>query len=702
MKKIFFILFFIPIFIAKAEIVIDYFNQVGSKNIYFGDEITFKIYCNASEIEASIQRQDGTIVGLGKRSLINNETSIKINQEIYRSSTFIFKVSCNGNENQTPINSKVLDFKILDSELWFNEESYISFIFSINGKSISLSYIFDFYISNEKMVDYRLEQLPSGIFRVYFKPNKIGNYEFKIFANYEDRNFSATKNIEIKKPFNVEIIYQNKTYLKNEKLTIQIYPQFKNEKINVSDINIFIFPNLDYNIYQCLNTYCIDVLLNFDEGKEALIQLKFLYKGYEEIKNINVKIGKLAKGNLNVIGRILIDGQTINTDNNGNYSFVYFPGIKNFTIISDWLTINFFNANVFDFENSIKIYFISISEFKSLNAFKIENILEFEKAIVSISYDESKIEDENKIFLLKCSNYNQYLQKCNSKWEKIPFYQNKILNIISFEAKSFSAFALAYPKKLYLDFSFSKNFYWLNEEIIINGYVKDVELNSGTKAFLEIYLNDKLIKKIESNENGLFNVILDGLNKEGKYKIKTVAKKEFFDDFELEKEIEIKAKIDLKIDVYPTTLRIGNNTIKIILENVGQKDLENLKIEINGLNIQLEKNEISLLKVNEKVEINGFVNIDKTFSSSLLSVYVFSKNEKIGEKSLIITKEEEKIVEIKEERKTGLFILPSIDFSKISLTYYIAAILAFLILIALFWKKKEEKSKIYIFKRISS
>ncbi len=619
----FFIYFILFANVIKADFEIKYRNQLGSDFIFYGDNITIEVKCDGEKVEGFLRRSDGSIIWLNFPNLFENKTSLQISQDFYKTTQIDIEINCffNGlkNTSSLAIHLHTLDFKILDYKAYNNEESYISFIFSIDDTIQQLFDIFEFYLENEKITDYKLVLQPQNkIYYLYFYPSVIGEKNFKIVARYNNRTFETSKIIEIKKPFNVTISYEDKIYLKDEILKINFQAFFKDEKINYKDIEIEIEPPLKFSY---CDEDCIYLnLTNLEEGKIHLFKIKFTYlKKYQEIKNVFIKLGKVASGNLNLEANIIFGKETIKTDKYGNYSFIYFPGTLNFSIYAKNFKIEFINAKVDNWEDLIKINLIEPKDLKFIIAFNIQTDLSFEKAKVTFEYSDTVVEDEDKLIVLKCDEYNMNKNTCLGKWYEINFIQNKVRNIITFETTSLSAFALVYKKSLYLDFSTSKNAYWLNEPIIIRGYVKSVEDDKGTKAELKIYINNTLVKTVETNDNGLFELVLDGIEKEGKYKIKIIAKKEFFELVSVEKEIEVKPKIEVKIDVDKTELEEGNNTIIIEIANIGQKDLENLKIEIAGIEANLINNVINFLGINEKERLNANIFVDKNFSNKLVT-----------------------------------------------------------------------------------
>jgi len=69
----------------------------------------------------------------------------------------------------------------------------------------------------------------------------------------------------------------------------------------------------------------------------------------------------------------------------------------------------------------------------------------FENAVMKIRYDDVSVNDENKMQLVKCSNYDFTSFNCSDKWESVPITVDKNEKIVMANVKSFSVYVLVEP-----------------------------------------------------------------------------------------------------------------------------------------------------------------------------------------------------------------------------------------------------------------
>ena len=69
----------------------------------------------------------------------------------------------------------------------------------------------------------------------------------------------------------------------------------------------------------------------------------------------------------------------------------------------------------------------------------------FDNAVMKIRYDDVSVNDENKMQLVKCSNYDFTSFNCSDKWESVPITVDKNEKIVMANVKSFSVYVLVEP-----------------------------------------------------------------------------------------------------------------------------------------------------------------------------------------------------------------------------------------------------------------
>lgn len=218
----------------------------------------------------------------------------------------------------------------------------------------------------------------------------------------------------------------------------------------------------------------------------------------------------------------------------------------------------------------------------------------FRSATLEIEYDDSAYPglNEEKLIVLKCSNWNFGQRSCNGNWDRLTNYDVHATGLdgyVTVKTSSLSAFMVGEKDQLNIESSVSpkKDRYYLNEELQVQGVVKDSRGNAleGIKVFYQLE-GWKEKKSTEANQDGVFSFKIETPSSPGQYGLEVFTKDPVFNNDKQEYTLNVARKKDLSL-VLPESLKVGageNKTVVIKIFNSGQATLTNLSIEVSGLN----------------------------------------------------------------------------------------------------------------------
>ncbi|MEM5828123.1 MAG: hypothetical protein QW197_01295 [Candidatus Aenigmatarchaeota archaeon] len=599
-----FLIFFLSFYYLALSQEIDYYNTYNSKFIFYGDDIIIKIN-NCTPKLITIERSDGT-----KQFITNPSTEIKLSLSDYKTQKFNIIVNCE--ENNTIIEKEIftnkLDFEVLEiQDNYLNEFTKIKLLIRMNDRILDIS---NFSLSFSFTQDFKLES-DNNYYYLTFFANKIFDNIAKISLRHElsEREFEKTFRLSILHPLKLLIYFDDKkVYFPNSNVTIQLEAFYKDEKLYLSNVSLFAIygSNQLSNFYECGDKICIDLQLGEDS---SWITFVLKYNGYE-IKNFTyVKIGKIGTTNFfdldsNPLSiEMIIDNERYLLK--GQQTFLFLPGIKNITLRIQNLEINLINVKLENFEDSIRIYPISINEknLKILSFYAFQTNLEFEKALAKIYYNERSVVNEQRIIAIQCTDFSLNDKVCK-EYKKLDSERNMVSNYLTFEIPSNSFFGILEKKQLKTQYSLNKNEFYFNENIIIRGIVFDEESKNQESEIVLKFLDRSYKTK---TKNSVYEFVISSPNIEGNYKIEIYSNNEFFDNFNESIQISVIPKADLII--IPNSLRVSANQSYAFLtiKNVGQVNLKNIKITSDKTIV--DPNYFNEISVNEEktIKLLGFL-----------------------------------------------------------------------------------------------
>ena len=244
----------------------------------------------------------------------------------------------------------------------------------------------------------------------------------------------------------------------------------------------------------------------------------------------------------------------------------------------------------------------------------------FSRLEAKIYYPEARVDDETKLSVFVCENWNFVRKLCNSDWKKIDSEVYPVPNLVTFSLQNFASInntgltaAFMIGEQKFLKFqviSIAEKEVYAGDSIKINGKVVDSDGNSISGANITLCIKEtKQCSYTISLDGGLFNALISAPVEEGVYTIELIAQKSSYLKDTYTDAIKVNKKPDLSLLIPDTvTAQLDNEThTTLTIINSGQLNLTNIQIKITGLSkdwYSLIPSKINYLAVGESKDID--------------------------------------------------------------------------------------------------
>ena len=684
-----------------ASIVINNVSILPSTNLWIGEDVTFRVYCNGTNASIEIIGSDNSTIN-AELNYNSSSSSFDLTIPSYyfnKPNNFTANFYCMlGNEtiNQTrnfSYSKFDLEYGIDPSKIYKGDLVEVNIQAYKNGIDISKDIVIKAYL-NESKIKGIFPYNPTKGRVIYINTSQLfGYYSLKVNIEYERINKTILIPISVNEPITFRIDSISTTQLSsNDTFELTVTALERGNIIQLTkDILSVKIDNINCDIISITpsgNSYILTLVAPTLSSDEYTLTATLLYDEYSYFDTVTVYYpinieGRFVDQNSKGIStRISFYSNNqeilrIYTDSSGKYSGKISPGSYDIEFEFPEAVLFLEDVRINNFENPLKyLYFpsINIEGFNVIGVYVFETDLNYEHIYLELNYDEKKILDESLIKVYKCEKWNSGKQICIGNWKEIDFALDDVRNIVKISSNTLSAYALVSLRNLKADFELNKNTFHLKDLVKIRGIVKDEYGNQIEDVNVSL-LSTKIIATTLTDKNGLFELEFYSPENEGTYTYTLKVEKQPFVGFNKTLKIKVEKSKEVSI-IFPTTIRIyqGDNLsqeLKIV--NSGQADLTNLNIEINNVpeEYYLKLPKIEHLNSGNETTIHiHFVipkNATPTTLAATLKVFnqVFSKEKTFG--LTILEKNESR-----EIKPTGHFIeIPKIDFKKIenSLTY---------------------------------
>lgn len=474
-----------------------------------------------------------------------------------------------------------------------NLDSGVSFSISLNGENKNLKQDPPIYDSTKGWV-LRIDA-----------PSDTGTFSLNVIGGYNGAETASTSTFEVKLPLEFDLVNIDKTWVKpNDNVTLTFKAMFKGIVVDLRDDYLsFLINSVDVNIIDIYKSgeysYVKTSLPNLSPGTYDF-KIKFTYMGFvEEItKKINYVVpvsGSMTDSSNKPIPvqlKFKNNGTetTLITSSSGSYSGELPPGVYDVEMTLPNSKLILTSVTINEFDNPIKYDNPPpqsvMSGLGTGGIFVYEIALTYSNAYIEMTYDDSKILDENRIVLYKCENWNFGRKLCTANWGTVNGEIDTVRNIVKINTTSLSAFLIAYKKDLSLDFSVDKDEYSLKEIIKVTGIIRDEDGNPVPEVQVTAsIINTGISSSTKSDNGGVFSLEFPGPEKEGDFTIFVKADKPPFAT--VNKTTSIRLFKSEKISILiPDSINInqGKSTqMWVSIVNTGQIDYSHLTLSLSGI-----------------------------------------------------------------------------------------------------------------------
>lgn len=433
-------------------------------------------------------------------------------------------------------------------------------------------------------------------------------YTLTLNATYAGKTVTFSKIVQVKEPIEFEIVNIDKTWIKsNETITITIkamesgkpieplQSSYLNFQVNLIDSTIF-------DISQSGDLSFIKI--STPELASGTYELKttFTYKDYTYIdkKSISYVVpatGKIVgSDNKPVYVKLKFSNdeteRTIATGSDGSYAGTIPPGMYELKLTFPSSTLHLTDVIINSFDDPIRFDHPSadaeIPGIKVADVFVYEVALSYSEAQLEMKYDDSKVSDETKIDIYKCSNWNFGKKTCNSEWERVYAEIDTIRNLIKVNTTELSAFVIGSKENIDVDFALDElsHTYNLKDIIKIKGLTKSEDGSAIADVDINVTIQDSEISaSTKSDSSGVFSLEFLSPAEEGDYKLVLKAEKSPSASFEKTVDLNVVRSKGLSILMTDTTrIEQGENkSVEVSIINSGQTDFSNLTISLSNI-----------------------------------------------------------------------------------------------------------------------
>ncbi len=215
--------------------------------------------------------------------------------------------------------------------------------------------------------------------------------------------------------------------------------------------------------------------------------------------------------------------------------------------------------------------------------FAVEFSLPFKSGTLEITYDASKIRNEDSLQILTCVNWNLDARACSGSWSPIAAEIDKIANKVIIPVTHFSAYVIGETKRLEAEVKFDRDKYYLNDIIKITGLVRSTSIFVGDADIELRFLNATLTFKADSE--GVFSGTLSSPDEDGLIDFIFRVSKSNYEPGNLTRQVRVERKKELALllPLQAEVLAARPAVFEISVINTGQTTLNNVKLSVSGL-----------------------------------------------------------------------------------------------------------------------
>jgi len=430
-------------------------------------------------------------------------------------------------------------------------------------------------------------------------PNVPRVYNLGINALYSSKNIYASTTLEVKGAIEFELTGLDKqSATPRDNVTLYVKALYRGAPIQLNTTGFSVRVNsaaaATSSIAQSGSSFNVRAILPDLSPGRYQIAAELYYNGSSyvsalPIDYVTVLSGKLTDSSGKPVNARLrffksgVEKLRLNTLSDGTYSGQIIPDTYDVDIDTDDAAIHIDKANVNVYSEPIKYYYDRGGKIDGLVVSGLHTIgvsWAFEKAAVTLKYDESMFSDETKLVVFRCPSLTN--GKCSGKWSKISPVLDTNSNTVTFSVSGFSVFAAGIEDAIKLSLNLDKAKYRLRDVVRVRGSTSG---HSGqiTNVSVLIKIKDTLIEKsLSSDQNGVFSVELVGPETEGMYKVQAYAEKYPHASYETSYDLAVAAEPSVSI-VFPGSVQVGrgdNVTEDIVIVNTGQKNLTGVRLAI--------------------------------------------------------------------------------------------------------------------------
>ncbi len=433
-----------------------------------------------------------------------------------------------------------------------------------------------------------------------------GTRTLSISANYGRASVSSAREIKVANVVEFSFLGIGKTWISaNDALSVQLKAiergnpvQIKKEQLTVQ------MDSTNVNIIEITPPAAGVSTVKFSapsmSAGEHTLKIVFNYNNFSESYSKGVSYVIPASGNIfistekssQVQMKFTTSGAElpVKVESSGAYSALI-PPAKYTIFLSDGApTLEIINADIITFDDGIKYQPLvsgTVMGIQGAGIYYYGAVFGYSEARLKLPYDQSKVNDESELRAYICENWNSGKKTCMADWKvidskidtvrKIATIDNAILN---------AAYIIGSPDSAGIEANTEKEIYGLNEKIKVTGISLDGAKNMLGDASITVSVNGLAIAvSTESNAQGIFSVELQNPGAEGTYSATVSISKPPYISSQKQINFTVVKTADLTI-AGPDTIRTNpgeQSDIQFRLINVGEADLNDLKISIKGL-----------------------------------------------------------------------------------------------------------------------
>lgn len=557
--------------VASAKPTITVLPPQPSSNLWIGETVTFSFVCSEpSQIVQNIEAKITGPITIPNSSLLINRDgdtysfSLNLNYPFDQLGAYKAAFYCESDNQTDNATSSSATFNIFDlvasiekinpSNIYDGDKINVYTKIKKSGVELDGNNDISFmvFIDDSEVVNKMPFYISSTKNWVIgnIDPPTVGKHVLKVRIFYDRKVIELVKNIEVKPVVGFQITNIDSTQVLpggvmtvTASLTARDIPI----AINPSSLQITVDSgNTNWNATVSDESTVIKVNLPVlgPGGHEIAIRLDYNGTRFIEKRNITYQVlvsGRISTGDASVTAQIKFkkngtDYKTITTDSNGYYNGILPSNTYDIEISFDSAKLSLFDANINQFNDSIKFKQLKEVSIDSINSGGIYQFrttsIDYSRVVVEMNYDNKKIQDENKLMVFKCEDWNSDENSCDSDLKIIDHNLYSERSAVSIEPSRLATFIIGCKKQLSLNLITDKSEYYLKNPVKINGYVEDENKRPVKDADVQIdVLNANVHFSGTTDSNGVFSFEFLSPSVEGNFKIQAkVTKPPYIDD----------------------------------------------------------------------------------------------------------------------------------------------------------------------------